>query len=198
MAFDEVRFPVDIAYGSSGGPEFSTAVVTTAGGHEHRNVNWSNARARYNIAWGVKTQAQLTALTAFFRARYGRARGFRYKDWTDFRGVYEAIGTGDGETTVFYLSKQYTNGSSSEVRAITKPVSGTVKVYLDGVLQTSGFGIDHATGRITFSAAPAEGIGISADFEFDVPVRFDTDHLSARLDDFGAFSWQDIPLIEIR
>lgn len=67
--FDNVRFPVDIAYGSSGGPEFSTDVVTTFGGHEQRNVNWSGARARYNIAWGVKTQAQLTALTAFFRAR---------------------------------------------------------------------------------------------------------------------------------
>lgn len=198
MVFDDVRFPVDIAYGSSGGPEFSTDVVTTFGGHEQRNVNWSNARARYNIAWGVKTQAQLAALTAFFRARMGRARGFRYKDWTDYRGVYEAIGIGDGDETVFSLQKRYTSGGNSEVRNITKPVSGTVKVYMDGTLQTGGYTVNHVTGAVTFSMAPAEGTAICADYEFDVPVRFDTDHLSARLDDFGAFSWQDIPLIEIR
>jgi len=36
------------------------------------------------------------------------------------------------------------------------------------------------------------------DFEFDVPVRFDTDRLSAILDSYGVSSWNDIPLVEIR
>lgn len=98
----------------------------------------------------------------------------------------------------FQLCKHYSNGGNSERRSITKPVSGTVKVYADGVLQTSGFSVNHETGIVSFTTPPAKGIAIGADFEFDVPVRFDTDHLSARLDDFGAFSWQDIPLIEIR
>ena len=71
-SFHEVQFPCDISYGSSGGPEFSTDVVITHSGYEQRNINWSEARARYNVTHGVKTQSQLDVLIAFFRARCGR------------------------------------------------------------------------------------------------------------------------------
>lgn len=198
MTFAETRFPTDIAYGSSGGPEYATDIVTTQSGHEQRNINWQDARARYNVAHGVKTKGQLAALIAFFRARKGRAHGFRFKDWTDYQGIAEPIGIGDGAKTVFQLTRSYANGGVNEARIITKPVSGTVKLYANGVQQMGGFGIDHATGAVTFTAAPANAVAITADFEFDVPVRFDTDRLSASLDAYGSHSWQDIPLIEIR
>lgn len=116
MAFVEVRFPTDIAYGSAGGPEYSTDIVITHSGHEQRNSNWSQARARYNIAHGVKTQAQLDALIAFFRARKGRADGFRFKDWTDHKATGQLIGTGDGERVSFQLVKSYDSGSSTATR----------------------------------------------------------------------------------
>ena len=45
-SFHEVRFPDNIAYGATGGPEFATTVVATGAGHEKRNVNWSEARDR--------------------------------------------------------------------------------------------------------------------------------------------------------
>lgn len=198
MSFSEIRFPEDISYGSSGGPEYSTGVIVLHSGHEQRNINWAEARARYNAAHGVKTQAQLDALIAFFRARRGRAHGFRYKDWADYSAIGQIIGTGDGGQTVFQLTKTYVSGSGSETRVIRKPVSGTVKLYLNSVLQTSGISIDHSTGIATFSTAPGNGVLVSADFEFDVPVRFDTDRLTTRLDEFGSQSWLDIPLIEIR
>jgi len=51
---------------------------------------------------------------------------------------------------------------------------------------------------VTFATAPLSGRVISADFAFDVPVRFDTDRLSATLEDYGVHSWMDIPLIEVR
>lgn len=197
MGFAEVRFPEDIAYGSSGGPGYSTDIVMTASGHEQRNSNWQHARARYNVAHGVKTQEQLDALIAFFRARKGRAYGFRFKDWTDYRAVNQPMGMGNGSATMFQLVKQYDSGGVYETRIIAKPVQGTVKVYVDSVLQ-SGVTVDHAAGSITFAAAPANGTAITADFEFDVPVRFDTDSLSARLDMYGAYSWNDIPLVELR
>lgn len=198
MAFVETRFPADIAYGSSGGPEYSTDVVITQSGYEQRNSNWSQARARYNVAHGVKTQAQLDALIAFFRARKGKADGFRFKDWSDYQAITQNIGTGDGTTTQFQLKKNYTSGGITEERIISKPVSGTVSMYLGGVLQVSGYTLNTATGVVLFSSAPASGVAISADFEFDVPVRFDTDRLSASLDAYGVQSWSDIPLIEIR
>ena len=198
MAFVETRFPADISYGSSGGPEYSTDIVVTHGGYEQRNSNWSRARARYNVAHGVKTQAQLDTLIAFFRARKGKAHGFRFKDWTDYAATGAVIGTGNGSATAFQLVKTYTSGGVTETREIKKPVAGTVSIYKDGVLQTSGVSTDTATGIVTFTAAPANGVIVSADFEFDVPVRFDTDRLSASLESYGVHSWQDIAIAEIR
>jgi uncharacterized protein (TIGR02217 family) len=198
MAFIETRFPTDISYGSAGGPEYSTDIVVTQGGYEQRNINWSAARARYNVAYGVRTQTQLDALITFFRARKGRADGFRFKDWTDYRATAQIIGTGDGSTTQFPLIKTYANGSVVETRSITKPVSGTVNIYKGAVLQTSGYTLSTLTGIVTFTTAPAAGVVISADFEFDVPVRFDTDRLSAVLDSYGISSAHDIALLEVR
>lgn len=198
MAFIETQFPTDISYGSSGGPEYSTDVVMSQSGYEQRNVNWAQARAKFNVAHGVKTQSQLDALIAFFRARKGRAYGFRFKDWTDYTATGQWIGTGNGSQTVFQLQKLYTSGGVNEYRTITKPVSGTVAVYKNAVLQTSGYTVNTATGAVTFSVAPAAAVSVTADFEFDVPVRFDTDRLSAVLDSFGVHSWQDIPLVEVR
>lgn len=196
MAFHDVQFPTDIAYGSSGGPNYSTDVVINHGGYEQRNVNWSAARARYNVAHGVKSQAQLDVLIAFFRARKGKAYGFRFKDWTDFEGVGQVIGAGGA--TLFQLVKRYVSGDAQEVRTIVKPVAGSVKIYVNDVLLTSGVSVDGATGLVTLSSAPAGGAVVKADFEFDVPVRFDTDQLSASLEAYGVRSWLDIPLVEVR
>ncbi len=198
MAFIETRFPVDIAYGSAGGPEYSTDIVITQGGHEQRNQNWASARLRYNVAYGVRTQTQLDALIAFFRARHGRADGFRFKDWTDYKSTAQAIATGNGSATQFQLIKTYTSGSATETRTITKPVAGTVSMYLAGVLQTSGVTVSTSTGLVTFTSPPGNGVAITATFEFDVPVRFDTDRLSASLESYGISTVSDIPLIEVR
>jgi uncharacterized protein (TIGR02217 family) len=196
-AFVETRLPTDISYGSSGGPEYSTEVVMNQGGYEQRNSNWGEARGHYNVAHGVKSQQQLDALIAFFRARKGKAYGFRFKDWTDYQGVAEVLGTGNGVRTAFQLVKHYASGGVTESRTITKPVAGTVRVYVDAVLQNSGVTVDASSGVVTFASAPASGV-VSADFEFDVPVRFDTDRLSATLDSYGAHSWNNIPLVEVR
>ena len=198
MAFVEVQFPPDISYGSAGGPEYATDVVVSQSGYEQRNVNWEEARARFNVAHGVKTKAQLDALIAFFRARKGRAYGFRFKDWSDYQAVLEPIGTGNGTATQFQLVKHYASGATTETRTVKKPVEGTIQIFRNAVLQTSGVTVDAATGKVTFTTAPATGAAITASYEFDVPVRFDTDQLSARLDAYGIHSWLDIPLVEVR
>jgi uncharacterized protein (TIGR02217 family) len=197
-SFHEVQFPSDISYGSSGGPEFSTDVVITHSGHEQRNANWSEARAVYNVSHGVKTQAQLDNLISFFRARQGRAYGFRFKDWSDYNVTGQQIGIGDGSTTQFQLIKQYVSSPISVSRDIKKPVSGTLVTYLDDVEQSSGVSMDASTGVVTFTSPPLSSEVITADFEFDVPVRFDTDRLSASLDNYGVNSWNNIPIVEIR
>jgi uncharacterized protein (TIGR02217 family) len=60
--FHEVQFPDKIAYGATGGPEFATTVVGTGSGHEKRNVNWAEARGRWDVASGLKKQAQIDEL----------------------------------------------------------------------------------------------------------------------------------------
>jgi uncharacterized protein (TIGR02217 family) len=176
--FHEVRFPDNIAYGATGGPEFATTVVATGAGHEKRNVNWAEARGRWDVASGLKKQAQIGELIAFFRARRGKAYGFRFKDWTDYKATGQLLGTGDDAQIQFQLVKYYPSGSVIEVRTITKPVAGTVKVYLDSIEQLSGWSVDTTTGLVTFGTPPALGVEVTADFEFDVPVRFDTDHMA--------------------
>ena len=197
-SFHDVRFPDDIAYGSSGGPEYATDIVVTDAGYEKRNVAWSAARARYNVAHGVKTKVQLDELIAFFRARKGRAYGFRFKDWSDFRLADEVIGIGDGVKTDFSLVKRYDSGGVSEVRAITRPVVANLRIFKNSLEQHSGVTLIVGEGILRFSSPPSVGVQISVTGEFDVPVRFDTDRLSATIEGYGVHSWLDIPLIEIR
>ena len=198
MAFHEVRFPDDIAYGASGGPEFATTIVTMASGFEQRNINWQAARGRWDVASGLKNQTQLDTLLAFFRGRKGRAHGFRFKDWSDFRATGQLIGTGDGTNKTFQLVKNYTSGAGSESRIIKKPVSGTTKIYLNGVQLTSGWSISSSTGIVTINTAPSNGVPVTADFEFDVPVRFDTDRMAVTIEFFNLHQWSGIPIVEIR
>jgi uncharacterized protein (TIGR02217 family) len=196
--FHEVRSPDNIAYGASGGPEFATTVVATSAGHEKRNINWAQARGRWDVASGLKKQAQIDALIAFFRARRGKAYGFRFKDWTDHKAAGQLLGTGDDAQTQFQLVKHYPSGSVIEARTITKPLAGTVMVYLDGIEQLSGWSVDTATGLVTFTTAPALGVEVTADFEFDVPVRFDTDHMAVTIETYQLHNWQQIPIVELR
>jgi len=207
MAFHEVRFPDNISRGARGGPERRTQIVELASGDEERNASWSNSRRRYDVAYGIRRADDLAAVVAFFEARNGRLHGFRFKDWADHKSCLpsgtltptdQAIGTGDGATTAFQMVKRYASGSQTWVRTITKPVADTVRVALDGTEQPSGWSVDTTTGVVTFSAAPAEGVAITAGFAFDVPVRFDTDALDVTLDLERLGSIASIPLLEIR
>ncbi len=198
MTFHEIQFPPDIAYGAEGGPQYATTVVATASGFEQRNASWATARGSWNVASGLKKQSQLDALIAFFRARKGRAYGFRFKDWADYKATGQALGTGNGTNKSFQLVKTYASGPASETRVIKKPVVGTVKPYLAGVPQSSGWSVDTTTGVLTFLTAPAVGVAVTADFEFDVPVRFDIDSMAVTLEQVNLSQWSGIPIIEIR
>ncbi|MBL1435865.1 MAG: DUF2460 domain-containing protein [Rhodobacteraceae bacterium] len=207
MAFHEVRFSDNISRGARGGPERRTQIVELASGDEERNASWANSRRRYDAAYGVRRADDLAAVVAFFEARNGRLYGFRWKDWGDYKsclpsGIPSAtdqpIGTGDGAATAFQLIKAYISGTQSWIRTITKPVAGSVTVALDGSVQVSGWSVDIATGLITFATAPASGTNITAGFEFDVPVRFDTDRLDVIHDIERLGSITSIPLIEVR
>jgi uncharacterized protein (TIGR02217 family) len=207
MNFHNVKFPTAIAFHSTGGPERRTEIVTLGSGFEERNAVWANSRRRYDVGSGVKTLDDLSVVIAFFEARLGRLYGFRFKGFADFKSCTpgasvtttdQPIGTGDGATATFQLAKTYTSGPANWVRQIVKPVAGTVRVAVAGVEQTTGISIDVTTGLITFASAPASGAAISAGYEFDTAVRFDTDGLSINLASFAVGEIPSIPIVEVR
>ncbi len=194
MLFSDRRFPEDISYGAIGGPEFSTSITNTKNGYEARNINWNDARIRYNVSHGIKTEKQLSILIAFFRLHQGKALGFRFKDWIDYKATGVKIGIGNNTQTSFQLIKHYFNVS----RTITKPVKDTVKIFVDNTEVNNGYNINYQTGILTFKQAPKMKSTITANFEFDVPARFDTDVLLASIDTSNTYSWKNIHIVEIK
>lgn len=108
------------------------------------------------------------------------------------------LGAGDGVCQQFALRKRYGSAEIGYWRAITRPVAGSVRLALDDVEQASGWTLDATTGVVSLAAPPGAGVVIRAGFEFDVPVRFDSDALDVVLDFERSGTIQSIPLIELR
>lgn len=209
MTFHEVRFPASLSFGSVGGPERRTEIVALVNGHEERNTPWAHSRRRYDAGLGLRSLEDVEALVAFFEARQGQMFGFRWKDWSDFKSCAasravghedQPIGTGDGRVTAFALAKTYRSGEVAYVRPIAKPVLGTVRVAVGGDPKVEGleFTVDVAGGIVTFADPPEPGAAVTAGFEFDVPVRFDTDRIATSVASFRAGEVPTVPVVEVR
>lgn len=195
MAFQDVRLDTAISYGFVGGPEFSTRIVPMNNGQENRNQTWVNPLHRYVISHEMFTRTNYLTLRAFFYGCAGQLNAFRFKDWADYQATAEALGNAPAGSAAVQLKKTYTNGSTSYVRTITKPVSGTVTVYQAGVAKTGT--LDTSTGLFTPTTAWTEGEALTWTGEFDVPVRFASDHYPAKYEDYNALT-AEIELVEVR
>lgn len=207
--FHEVRFPLRVALGASGGPVRRTEIVNLSNGREQRNQRWRDSRRSYDAGSGVRSLADLYAVLEFFEARRGQLYGFRFRDPVDWAscppgGAVSAtdqiIGTGDGVTAAFQLVKAYQDTGGGWTRRIVKPAQGTVLIAVDGIVVSgTACAVDEATGIVTFAAGhvPAAGSLVEAGYEFDVPVRFDIDRIDINLAHFNAGRIPTIPLTEI-
>lgn len=209
MSFHEVRFPASLSFGSVGGPERRTEVVTLANGHEERNSPWLHSKRRYDAGFGMRSLDDVEVLIAFFEARMGQMHAFRWKDWADYKssiasGVVtfedQQIAFGDGVTSVFPLVKVYRSGGHTYTRPISKPVQNTVRIGVanDELQEGIDYTFDVTTGLVAFSHPPDPEMPITAGFEFDVPVRFDTDHVHTSVASFQAGEALNVPIIEVR
>ena len=197
-AFHDVTFPLGLAFGASGGPARRTDITQLSNGSEFRNSPHAHSRRRYNASAGIKSHADMERLIAFFEARHGQLHSFRFKDPVDYAVDTGFLGQGNGQTIDFQLIKIYGDSAASYRRVITKPRPETVSVFIDGQpLQSSGFSVNAMTGVLTLGAAPIAGSVVTASFEFDVAVRFDTDGIDLSLEAFGAGEAASIPLIEV-
>lgn len=207
--FHEIRFPANLSFGSVGGPERRTEIVTLTNGYEERNTPWAHSRRRYDAGLGLRSLDDIEALIAFFEARGGQMHGFRWKDWADYKSCApslapafsdQILGAGDSSKISFQLSKRYSSGPGSYRRPIVKPVSGSVKLGVGGDPLREGidFEVDISTGIVTLTEPPGDGAQVTAGFEFDVPVRFDTDRIAVSVASFQAGDMPQVPVIEVR
>jgi uncharacterized protein (TIGR02217 family) len=209
MAFHEVRFPASLSLGAVGGPERRTQIVSLASGHEERNTPWAHSRRRYDAGLGLRTLDDIETVIAFFEARQGQLHGFRWKDWADFKSspsskpvshLDQIIGQGDGVTTTFPLVKSYRSAGNVYTRPVSKVVTGSVLMGVGGDPRPviGDYTVDATLGQVTFAAPPDIGLSVTAGFEFDVPVRFDTDAVRVSVSSFNAGEVPSIPVLEIR
>lgn len=207
--FHEVRFPLRVALGTSGGPVRRTDIVSLSNGRENRNRRWQDARRRYDAGSGVRSVEDLYAVLAFFEARAGQFYGFRFRDPVDHKSsepgaavsaMDQFLGTADGMTAKFELVKRYADAGGETVRRIDKPATGTVTVAVaGGPVPTADYTVDYTAGTITFKPGKVPLTGtVRAGFEFDVPVRFDTDRIDIDLGQFDAGRIPSIPLVEVK
>ncbi|WP_349366661.1 MAG: DUF2460 domain-containing protein [Nitratireductor rhodophyticola] len=209
-AFHDVRFPLAISFGATGGPERRNEIVQLVSGREKRNARQALARRHYDAGTGLRSLDDVHEVLAFFEARRGSLHGFRFRDPFDMKSCRpsetptehdQTIGTGDGVTERFALMKTYGEGQEAVRRPITHPVADAVLVAVDGVLKETSldYAVDGETGELVFQpgAVPAVGAVVTAGFVFDVPVRFDIERLSVSLSAFRAGQIPSIPLVEI-
>lgn len=206
MAFHNTRLPEDVEKGALGGPQFSTNILELSAGNEKRNKVWSRTRGVWDVGYGVDTKEELEDVIAFFYARQGRLNGFRFKDWSDYRvgdnpsSTPQEIGAGDGSTVAFQVVKRYVSGDYFFDRVITRLVSGTLRVFLDGVEKSTpaDYSVNIDTGVITFVLPPAADVSVQSICEFDVPVRFSSDMLDVRALRDDVITMPEIPIVEIK
>jgi len=155
----------------------------------------------WDVGSFVTTNAEMATVLAFYNAVRGRLVAWRFHDPKDYQALDQLLGTGDGARTTYQLTKTYGSDPSAYTKVIRKPVAGSYRVTVAGVLQVEGtvYTLDTTTGVVTFLAGhiPTTGQQIRWSGEFDKPARFDVDHLNWSYDDL-VYARLSIPVVEVR
>jgi hypothetical protein len=136
-------------------PRWNTIITGFDAASEQRIQKWSFPKFDVELTYELVTPiALMKNIWDFFIARKGCAEAFHYyfrhvKTFTDLF-VYRA----DGETSLFDIPGQNTSSQS---------------IYVDGVLQESGYTILYNSGdsnsdQVSFTVAPSDGALITCDF----------------------------------
>lgn len=187
------RFPEGISRGSAFGPAYSTRVGRNLGGKTARNRNWTYPLHEGDVSHGVKSQAQLNELLAFFHRVAGQYDAWRFKNWADYQAL--VAGT-DGvlveltANTTWQMYHRHTSGAATGDHIVQKPIAATVAIAGGG-----SYSLDAATGIITRNSG-ANPTGWTG--EFDFRCIFSTDKMLPSWADFGIYDWGPVPIREDR
>jgi uncharacterized protein (TIGR02217 family) len=164
-------------------PKFDSAVAPHASGRETRTMNYLWPIFEFELTfegldisgtgkYGHLGAGSMQTLAGFYESVGGQYGTFLYTDPTDNSVTNQAIGTGDGSMKTFTMFRSI-DGWTGPVAY----VSLTTAVYLNGVLQSSGWSVTNGApyATITFTSAPGNGATITATFTYDYICRFSED-----------------------
>jgi uncharacterized protein (TIGR02217 family) len=193
MAFIETRLLDCVAYGTEGGPTWSTRRISLRSGITRRNAQRSRPLYRFVVLYQhLQPEDHQEVINAFNTCR-GGVFGFRLRDWSDFNATNQLIGLGTGAPQTVQLAKLYEFGVENVSRPIRKLVSASLTENGSPLASS----IDLNTGMATFTATLNAIVRWSG--VFDVPVTFDQDELlftAANRTDAGLSLSADVSLSE--
>lgn len=172
-----------LAWGIVKRPIWNTRIQESAGGYETRISFTSLPRWRWSLPFQFMRQAasyaEFQSLADFFNSRQGRYDSFLYSDPSDNaiaaadRLTLGNFGTGDGSTVAFQLGRQLASGGLFEP---IYNVNGTPAIYKDNALQSTPANYTvSASGLVTFTSAPANGVNVNWYGGYYWRCRFDDD-----------------------
>lgn len=193
--FYDIVFPESISMKSSYMIEYNTIINKSKNGSELRISNYDYPLLSYNVINDIKTKKELEEIINFFKLVKGRACGFKFKDWLDYKAVNQNIAVADGEQKSFQLIKTYNINNQLQIRKITKPKQ--VNVFINNQSVVENININYNNGIITFDTPPEKDSIITASFEFYVPVRFDNDKIEIIMKNEKVGEIKDLKIIEL-
>lgn len=196
MNFHDISLPKFMQVFATGQPSFLTSVVTTASGQELRKLDRNDAIQKYIIKNCFLSNKEFEEFNSFFRARRGQTFAFKFFDYADHSVVGQTITTSDSLKQEFQLFKLYKDSVLPYFRKITKPIRDSVTIYVNN--NKVAFEIDYDKGIITLKTPLSIEDVVSADFMFEVVVRFCSDSFEYNYCSNGAIELSNIELIEVR
>lgn len=181
----DVEIDISPAFGWQSNVVWNTEVVPVRYGREYRNAIWTRPKHSFILPFqNIPSLDYLLYLKSHFLAMRGQLYGFLGHDRSDDRAVGASLGDAPAGSAAVQLRKLSISGTAEYERIIERPVAGTVTVYQDGIAKAGT--PDPETGLFTPATAWTEGLPLTADFQFRVPVRFASDVLTMSIDDrFG-------------
>lgn len=193
--FYDIVFPESISIKSSYIIEYNTIINKSKNGGELRISNYDYPLLSYNVINDLKTKKELEEIINFFKLVKGRAYGFKFKDWLDYKAINQNIAIANGEQTEFQLIKTYNINNKIQIRKITKPEN--VSVFVNQQNITQNININYSSGIITFNTPPEKDTIITATFDFYVPVRFDNDKIEIIMKNDKVGEIKDLKIVEL-
>jgi uncharacterized protein (TIGR02217 family) len=194
MAFKNIKLPANISAKAIGGPCFQSNIIETTSGKDFVQSSWSYPKIKYEIQPSQLLQSEMDTLITFFRITQGKVHSFRITDISDYSAKNQILGVVQNQNNKFDFIKTYTLENEISTRKITLVNQESVEIFVNKVK------IDNAKFKITANFVEIidqikNGDIISANFTFDIRVRFDVNFIKFSKQGVNSYKFEESILL---